>query len=167
MTRSGTDRRNDDERGVALVEFALILPALVLLVFGVLDFGKAINYWLDANHLANEGARWVVVKRNPGSPSLALPAYLRSQADTKELRNGGTDSVPTPIQFSICYFDGNGNTGDGNDDVGDRVRVRGTVTYNWLPVLGLDAAASTITGSATMRIEQVDAKSANPQSGSC
>jgi Flp pilus assembly protein TadG len=166
MIRGGTVRRGGDgERGVALVEFALILPALVLLVFGVLDFGKAINYWLDANHLANEGARWVVVKNNTlGEP---LATYLRKQADTEELRTGGTDSVASPIQISICYFNGNGNAADGNDDLGDRVRVRATVTYNWLPVLGLDAASSTLTGSADMRIEQANVKDVHPQVGPC
>jgi Flp pilus assembly protein TadG len=166
MNRGGmVRRRTNDERGVALVEFALILPAFVLLVFGVLDFGKAINYWLDANHLANEGARWVVVKNSTlGSP---VPTYLRNQADTEELRSGGTSSVPTPIQFSICYYDGDGDTTDGNDDVGDRVRVRGTVSYNWLPVLGLDAATTTLTGTSDMRIEQNDVKSVHPQAGSC
>jgi Flp pilus assembly protein TadG len=138
-------RRRDGERGVALVEFALILPALVLLVFGVLDFGKAINYWLDANHLANEGARWVVVNKNLGEP---LNSYLRKQADTDELRTGGTDAVPSPISFTLCYPDGNTN-------VGSRVRVKATVDYNWLPVLNLSVGTSTLTGSATMRLEQV------------
>jgi Flp pilus assembly protein TadG len=165
MTWGGTARRRTrDERGVALVEFALILPALVLLVFGVLDFGKAINYWLDANHLSNEGARWVVVKKNLGTP---LPTYLRNQADTEELRTGSTESVAAPIQFTVCYYDGNGVTTDGNDDVGDRVEVRATVSYNWLPVLGLDAATSTLTGSSDMRIEQNDVKAIHPQVGPC
>lgn len=142
--RTGWDQRRDDERGVALVEFALILPVLVLLVFGVLDFGRAINYWLDANHLANEGARWVVVNKNLGEP---LNTFLRKQADTKELRNGGTDSVPSPIQFTVCYPEGAA--------INNRVVVKATVEYNWLPVLGLDRASSTLTGSATMRLEQI------------
>ena len=57
-----------DEEGVALVEFALVLPMLVMLLFGMLEFGRAINYWLDANHLANEGVRFAVVNRNPCNP---------------------------------------------------------------------------------------------------
>jgi Flp pilus assembly protein TadG len=140
-------RRDDGERGVALVEFALILPALVLLVFGVLDFGKAINYWLDANHLANEGARYAVVNKNLGSAS--LEAYLDTQADTPELASGGTNSVPSPgLRVCVTYPDGGAKT------TGNRVVVRATVQYNWLPVLGLDVATSTVDGSAAMRIEQ-------------
>jgi Flp pilus assembly pilin Flp len=155
MTLGGTARRRTkDERGVALVEFALILPALVLLVFGVLDIGRAINYWLDANHLANEGARWVVVNRDLGTP---LPAYLRQQADSAELRDGGSDSVPNPLQVSVCYP--NGNT------TGNQVEVRAVVQFNWLPVLGLDVATSEITGSATMRLEGTPSN--HPAVGSC
>jgi Flp pilus assembly protein TadG len=147
-------RRDDDERGVALVEFALILPVFVLLVFGVLDFGRAINYWLDANHLANEGARWVVVNRDLGEP---LPSFLRDQADTAELRTGGTDSVPSALQVAVCYPDGATS--------GNRVVVKATVVYNWLPVLGLDSVSSTLTGSATMRLENTPTN--HPAVGSC
>ena len=40
------------EEGTALVEFALVLPVLLLLLLGVLDFGKAYNYWIDTTHLS-------------------------------------------------------------------------------------------------------------------
>ena len=43
------------EAGVALVEFALVLPLLLVILFGMLDFGKAFNYWIDTTHLANSG----------------------------------------------------------------------------------------------------------------
>jgi hypothetical protein len=154
MNRRGQARhRFLNERGVALVEFALILPAFCLLLFGMLDFGRAINYWLDANHLANEGARWVVVNKDTGP----LPAYLRSQADTEELRSGGTDSVPTPLQVAVCYPNG--------AVAGERVIVQTTVVYNWLPVLDLDVANSTLTGSASMRLEQIPTN--HPATGTC
>ena len=49
-------RLSHEERGVALVEFALVAPILLVLLFGMLDFGRVFNYWIDATHLANEGA---------------------------------------------------------------------------------------------------------------
>jgi len=55
-----------EQKGTALVEFALILPILLLILFGLLDFAKAFNYWNDQTHLAAEGARWAVVNSNPG-----------------------------------------------------------------------------------------------------
>ena len=72
--------RLGSEEGVALVEFALVLPILALLLFAMIDFGKAFNYWIDETHLANEGARWAVVDRNPGGGS--LQQYLVDQATT-------------------------------------------------------------------------------------
>ena len=44
-------RRFNDQKGTSLVEFALILPVLALILFGLLDFAKAFNYWNDQTHL--------------------------------------------------------------------------------------------------------------------
>src|SRR4051794_27742312 len=82
-----------DERGVALVEFALVLPLILLLLFGMIDFGKAFNYWNDETHLANEAARYAVVNRNPfpQPPGFAgtwdLEHAIKEDADTGELKN--------------------------------------------------------------------------------
>ena len=139
-------RRFRDEEGTALVEFALILPILALLLFAMLDFGKAFNYWIDETHLANEGARWAVVNRNPGGGS--LQQYILAQATTAELRNGGTASIPNPAQVCISFPNGTSN-------VGDPVRVTVSATYHWLPILGtsLGIGQSTIEGSSHMRLE--------------
>ncbi len=120
-----------DERGVALVEFALVLPLLLLLLFGMLEFGKAFNYWLDANHLANEGVRFAVVNKNPGRrlPSQTLQAWVKAQGDTNEFRNGGTSSVPTAAQVTICFPDGVTES-----DSGDAIRVKVAVGVQPDPV---------------------------------
>jgi hypothetical protein len=138
--------RPSDESGAALVELALVLPLLLIVLFGMLDFGKAFNYWIDETHLANEGARWAVVDKNPGGGT--LQQYIQQQADTPELRDGGTASVPAPLQVCIEFP-------NGTAEVGDPVHVTTSVTYNWLPFLGneLGIAATTLTGSATMRLE--------------
>jgi TadE-like protein len=143
-----------DERGVALVEFVLVLPLLLVILFAMLDFGRVFNYWIDATHLANEGARFAAVNKNPNAGG-TLQAYIQQQADTDELRNGGSSSVPDPLQ--ICIDFPNGAT------VGEPVRVTATATYNWLPFLSSDLSldffghklplASVVTGSSTMRLE--------------
>jgi Flp pilus assembly protein TadG len=136
------------EDGASLVEFALVLPVLALLLFAMLDFGKAFNYWIDETHLANEGARWAVVNRNPGGGS--LQQYLVDQATTDELRNGGTASVANPAEVCISFPSGTSN-------VGDPVLVTVSATYNWLPIIGnrIGAVQTTITGSSHMRLEAV------------
>ena len=50
------------------MEFALVLPLLLLILIGMLDFGKIFNYWIDETHLANEGARYAVVEDPDGNP---------------------------------------------------------------------------------------------------
>jgi Flp pilus assembly pilin Flp len=47
----------NSERGAAAVEFALLLPLLLLLVFGIIDFGRAINAQITITQAAREGAR--------------------------------------------------------------------------------------------------------------
>jgi Flp pilus assembly protein TadG len=135
------------EDGVALVEFALILPVLALMFFGMLDFGKAFNYWIDETHLANQGARWAVVNKNPAS-SGTLQEYIRDQATTGELRDGGTESLADPVQVCVSFPNGTSN-------VGDPVRVTLTATYRWLGLITAQTSLTetTITGSATMRLE--------------
>jgi Flp pilus assembly protein TadG len=136
------------ESGAALAEFALVLPVLLVIMLGMLDFGKAFNYWIDETHLANEAARWAVVDRNPGAGT--LQTYIQQQATTEELRSGGTGSVPAAAEVCISFP-------SGTSRVGDPVNVTVSTTYNWLPFLSdhIGVASTTITGSATMRLEAV------------
>ena len=80
------------ERGQATVEFAFILPVVLLVIVGLIAFGKAFNYWLDMNHMANEAARWAVVNKVPPTNTTpqpkdveqylaTLPAALLDQAE--------------------------------------------------------------------------------------
>lgn len=47
----------DADRGAAIVEFALILPLLMMLVFGVVQFGLLYNRQQALHAAAREGAR--------------------------------------------------------------------------------------------------------------
>ena len=49
------------ESGQALIEFALVLPILLLLVFGIVDFGLAFNSWGTSQNAAREAARAAAV----------------------------------------------------------------------------------------------------------
>ncbi|MGO9079968.1 MAG: TadE/TadG family type IV pilus assembly protein [Streptosporangiaceae bacterium] len=49
------------ERGAAAVEFALLLPVLLLLIFGMIDFGRALNAQITLTQAAREGARLAAV----------------------------------------------------------------------------------------------------------
>jgi Flp pilus assembly protein TadG len=143
-TPSRRRRSLDDESGVAIIEFALILPLLMVIVVAILDFGRALNYWVDTTHLASEGARLAAVDRIPLSKP-SLQQFLREEADTNELKNGGTPSIVEPLK--VCV------TPQG-DEVGDPVQVSVSTTYRWIALLGIKKA-TTITSTATMRRERL------------
>ena len=61
-------KRRRDERGAAMVEFAIILPLLVLLLMGVIEFGSRLQHTsLDPGPAAREGAHELTLRRTPSS----------------------------------------------------------------------------------------------------
>ncbi len=53
--------RASDERGASLVEFALVLPVLMTLIFGVVEFGLVYNDYIGLRQGARDAARQAVV----------------------------------------------------------------------------------------------------------
>jgi Flp pilus assembly protein TadG len=147
-TAAGACRRRRllGETGQAVVEFALVLPILCALVFALVDFGKAVYYYIELTHVANEGARIATI--NPatlpgGSPS--LKSYLCSQlgSGTSELRAGSSSADRATVAISYPA---------GTQAIGDPVQVRVSTSYHWIPFFG--GGSIPIAGSATMRLEQ-------------
>jgi hypothetical protein len=64
--RSKLKRRNRNDRGQALVEFALVAPILILLVLGMVDFARAWNAYQVITDAAREAARIAVID-NPAT----------------------------------------------------------------------------------------------------
>lgn len=60
-SRGGRCRTQDQQRGAAAVEFALITPILVLLVCGIIDYGLWFNESLNVRQGVREAARQAVV----------------------------------------------------------------------------------------------------------
>ena len=56
--------REGGQKSQALIEFALVSPVLLLLMFGVVDIGRAVFYYDTLNHAAREGARTAVRASN-------------------------------------------------------------------------------------------------------
>ena len=143
-------RVRGEEHGQATVEFALILFPFLLLVAGIIQFGIGLNYWLDMNRIANQGARWAVVDEYPmsngttclrtttpaGSCSETLQAYLTKQAITKGLQ----DSVCVAISFP-----------EGAKTASNPVKVALKAPYKFVPILGIGTI--TLRATATMRLE--------------
>jgi len=118
----------------------MVVPLLLVIIIGILHFGKVMNYWLDLNHVASEGARKAAV--NTFASDAAYNTYVRDRLETQELRTGGTTSIPSAATVAICLPEGS--------DVGDPVTVQVAVGYS-LPFIGSTVA---LRGTATMRLEQ-------------
>jgi len=49
------------ERGAAAVEFALVLPLLLIMLFAIIDFGWVLNQQMSVTAAAREGARYYAI----------------------------------------------------------------------------------------------------------
>jgi len=167
LTRSITPY--DRECGQATTEFALILIPLLALVGGIIYFGIGLNYWLDMNRVANQGARWAAVNNwppqclrtdDPDPPykgsrcdqstatcaqALGATSPFHTRARLQDVLRCQTRNPSTAV--SICYP----GVTLGNEDRGDAVRVKLTAPYKFWFVNSLRI---TLTATATSRLEQ-------------
>jgi Flp pilus assembly protein TadG len=67
--------RRSCEAGQSLVEFALVLPLLLLLLLGIIQFGAAFNALIVLNAAAQEGARVMAIE-GAGAEAKAKIAVL-------------------------------------------------------------------------------------------
>jgi Flp pilus assembly protein TadG len=67
-----------DDRGVTLVEFALVLPVVLVLLIGCLDFARVLNASVTIQNASREGARYATLHpRLTGEDSLTYNARVR------------------------------------------------------------------------------------------
>lgn len=57
----GRGRRVEEDGGAVLVEFALLLPLLLLIIVGIIEFGRAFNSQIELTGAAREAARTMAV----------------------------------------------------------------------------------------------------------
>ena len=132
--------RRDD--GVAMTEFALIVPVFLVIVAGLLGFGRVFFYWIGANHLANETARWAVVDRNPDATAFPNPDALQKYARA----NGGT--VEFTDTKSLHRHPRRRHAGGGRADRGEDLEAVHDASRS------SRSGRSRSAGTATMRIER-------------
>jgi len=76
MNRPPSSGRKRSDRGTAAVEFALVLPVLLLIVFGIIDFGRALNAQISLTGAAREGVRLAAL----GYSNAAIQARVAAAA---------------------------------------------------------------------------------------
>lgn len=141
-----------------MTEFALIAPVFMLIVVGMLVFGRLFFYWIETNHVASETARWAVVDRNPYKTCVGSPTGLSGcQSLQQRARSSATDEFENNAVVCIDFPGGKTMT---TVEPGDPVRVRVQVPVSFVKFFGFGV---TIKGSATMRVERL-ANNVDPQS---
>ena len=63
--------RNRSERGAVAVEFAILAPILVMLLMGIMEFGRAYNAQVSLTNAAREGVRVMTISNNQASARTA------------------------------------------------------------------------------------------------
>lgn len=144
------------EDGQALVELAFVLPILLLFVFGIIDFGMALNTANTNTNIANYAAREAAVIGTTTTATCkgSTETTIELWADCEAGQSG-------PSGPSVCVADANSST-PGTYTVGDPITVKVSQTFSWLSVLtGKDSyvgrvanPTSVLSSSATMRLEQ-------------
>jgi Flp pilus assembly protein TadG len=84
-----------DTRGQALLEFALILPILLLLVLGIVEFGRIWNINQMVSDTTREGARRAVVFDQPPATEQAVHDFMMQR-----LWDAHVDTTVVTIAFS-------------------------------------------------------------------
>ncbi|HZQ80451.1 MAG TPA: TadE/TadG family type IV pilus assembly protein [Gaiellaceae bacterium] len=124
-----------DEGGQAIVEFALVLPILLMVVTGIVQFGIAFNHYLTLTDAVRAGARVAAVSSDAASPTPACNA-VEAAAPTLGLVCGSTIQVtPSPDWSS-----------------GSTVTVSASSNYT-ISVFGLNVVTVPLSSSMSERIE--------------
>lgn len=93
----------DRERGAALVEFALVLSVLVLLLFGIIEFGRAYNTKISLTHASREGVR-VLAVTGDAEEAVAATRHATSTLDQALLGVATTGCTPgEPTEVKVTY----------------------------------------------------------------
>ena len=120
------------ERGQTMVETAMVLPILLILIFGMIDFGRAFNAWITVTNAAREGARVAATRQDATAINARIDAAM------------GSLDYPSPVLTNV------GGTS------GSAVSVTVETTVDIMtPLIGdiIGGGSVTLSETTTMRLE--------------
>ena len=107
------------ERGQSMVEFALLLPIFMVVIFIILDFGVGISRWVIITNSTREGAR--------------LGAVGATTAEISDAVSANSNGLLDPGDVTVYYLDKDGDGDVGNR--GDAVVVESNYQYGLITPL--------------------------------
>ena len=157
LRRFFRDQNSEEQRGQSLVEFALLLPLMLLIVTGLFDVARAVWQENTLAYAAREGTRYAIVHGSAGSPAAdptdvndpvirtTIPGVVRAAAV-------GVPNVTVNVQYPDTYPGLTTRCADRNC----RVIVDATAPFVPLPSQYLLGGAFQITlkGGSTLVIQR-------------
>ena len=137
------------ESGQSLVEFALLLPVLLIIVLGLFDVGRAVYAWTAVSNAAREGARLAIVDQRTdgnGTPLAAIEAANQAIA----LGLDPTDAAQVQVRYLRPDLSASCPT------TGIRCVVEVRVQYDWraiTPIIGQIVGPVTLSSTTQIPIE--------------
>ncbi len=116
-----------------MAEFALVLPALALLLLAVMQFGVIFNRYLAVTDAVRAGARAGAVARHADDPAATTEERVREAA-------ANLDQAELAVTVTSSW------------ELGDEVVVSASYPYS-IDLLGLVVASGSLTSQTTERVE--------------
>ena len=100
------------ESGASAVEFALLLPVLVMILFGIIEFGLALYRQAIFTNASREGARLVIVQSVPAITNAQInaaidnyltPAGITPGTVSRTIVAGGVTGTPVQVTLTLPY----------------------------------------------------------------
>ncbi len=130
-TQQDTERSRRKRQGQTLAEFAITLPILLILMFGIIEFGRIFQAWVSLQNAARTAARYA----STGQYDEAT--YTMNLEMNRTVKNDPTGLVPcvndgqgeNAAKVDFYDYDGNGATPD-IDQRGTQTTYKGVTVYH-------------------------------------
>ena len=126
-------RRIQDQQGQTMVEFALVVPILCVVLFGILQFGALYNDYVTLTDATRVGARRAAVSRFESNPSAATETAIRKASS-------GLTATKLIVSVNSTWKQG------------DPVVVEGTYPYS-INLLGMVVKSGNLRSRIEERVE--------------
>ena len=122
-----------NEEGQTMVEFTLVLPVLMVVLFGIIQFGITFNNYVALTDAVRAGARTAAVSRLSSTPTTDTVTRVKNAS-------GDLDSSKVSVTVTSTWVHG------------DDVTVKATYPYS-ISLLGVVVASGNLSSTTTERIE--------------
>jgi Flp pilus assembly protein TadG len=123
----------EGERGSNLVEYGIVLVVMLTMIFGLIDFGRALYAYHFVSEAAREGTRYAIVRGSacttPGCPASqsSIQSYLSNVPAGIDPTKLSVTATWNPNDSQVCQ-----NAGGNGNAPGCVVEVQVTYNFNFM-----------------------------------